>query len=403
MKSYINVSNILEYKNNKSFYLYDKICMLKIQNANLLLMYLGEDYYYEYLEQVISEIYIYLQKDNINHSLYPYILDNSTLIVAGKMEMEEEKFLEITRRLYKKFYYIKLNRPNLPMLMRFAVVIRQGDMMKCAIEALYAERNLQRNYIVYEEDISKDADIRQELNVINTIYWAIENDGVIPYYQGIYNNKKRCIDKYEALMRIRDRDGNIYAPVYFMEVAKKYNVYTKLSKIMIKKVFQEVENRNMNVSVNLSIYDISSSEFKKVLFKLLESRQSDALIIFEIIEDEVFKDIFLLKQFIKEVKKYDIKIAIDDFGAGYSNLAKTTEICPDYIKVDGSITKNIHKCKKNRHILKSIIELAKNMNAYTIVEYVDNPEIQGYLEEYKVDFSQGYYFSRPLPIEQLEL
>lgn len=403
MKSYINVSNILEYKNNKSFYLYDKICMLKIQNANLLLMYLGEDYYYEYLEQVISEIYIYLQKDNINHSLYPYILDNSTLIVAGKMEMEEEKFLEITRRLYKKFYYIKLNRPNLPMLMRFAVVIRQGDMMKCAIEALYAERNLQRNYIVYEEDISKDADIRQELNVINTIYWAIENDGVIPYYQGIYNNKKRCIDKYEALMRIRDRDGNIYAPVYFMEVAKKYNVYTKLSKIMIKKVFQEVENRNMNVSVNLSIYDISSSEFKKVLFKLLESRQSDALIIFEIIEDEVFKDIFLLKQFIKEVKKYDIKIAIDDFGAGYSNLAKTTEICPDYIKVDGSITKNIHKCKKNRHILKSIIELAKNMNAYTVVEYVDNPEIQGYLEEYKVDFSQGYYFSRPLPIEQLEL
>ncbi|MDA3733203.1 EAL domain-containing protein [Niameybacter massiliensis] len=403
MKSYINVSNILEYKNNKSFYLYDKICMLKIQNANLLLMYLGEDYYYEYLEQVISEIYIYLQKDNINHSLYPYILDNSTLIVAGKMEMEEEKFLEITRRLYKKFYYIKLNRPNLPMLMRFAVVIRQGDMMKCAIEALYAERNLQRNYIVYEEDISKDADIRQELNVINTIYWAIENDGVIPYYQGIYNNKKRCIDKYEALMRIRDRDGNIYAPVYFMEVAKKYNVYTKLSKIMIKKIFQEVENRNMNVSVNLSIYDISSSEFKKVLFKLLESRQSDALIIFEIIEDEVFKDIFLLKQFIKEVKKYDIKIAIDDFGAGYSNLAKTTEICPDYIKVDGSITKNIHKCKKNRHILKSIIELAKNMNAYTVVEYVDNPEIQGYLEEYKVDFSQGYYFSRPLPIEQLEL
>lgn len=403
MKSYINVSNILEYKNNKSFYLYDKICMLKIQNANLLLMYLGEDYYYEYLEQVISEIYIYLQKDNINHSLYPYILDNSTLIVAGKMEMEEEKFLEITRRLYKKFYYIKLNRPNLPMLMRFAVVIRQGDMMKCAIEALYAERNLQRNYIVYEEDISKDADIRQELNVINTIYWAIENDGVIPYYQGIYNNKKRCIDKYEALMRIRDRDGNIYAPVYFMEVAKKYNVYTKLSKIMIKKVFQEVENRNMNVSVNLSIYDISSGEFKKVLFKLLESRQSDALIIFEIIEDEVFKDIFLLKQFIKEVKKYDIKIAIDDFGAGYSNLAKTTEICPDYIKVDGSITKNIHKCKKNRHILKSIIELAKNMNAYTVVEYVDNPEIQGYLEEYKVDFSQGYYFSRPLPIEQLEL
>lgn len=403
MKSYINVSNILEYKNNKSFYLYDKICMLKIQNANLLLMYLGEDYYYEYLEQVISEIYIYLQKDNINHSLYPYILDNSTLIVAGKMEMEEEKFLEITRRLYKKFYYIKLNRPNLPMLMRFAVVIRQGDMMKCAIEALYAERNLQRNYILYEEDISKNADIREELNVINTIYWAIENDGVIPYYQGIYNNKKRCIDKYEALMRIRDRDGNIYVPIYFMEVAKKYNVYTKLSKIMIQKVFQDVESRNINVSVNLSIYDIGSNAFKKVLFELLENRQSDSLIIFEIIEDEVFKDIFLLKQFIKEVKRYGIKIAIDDFGAGYSNLAKTTEICPDYIKVDGSITKNIHKCKKNRHILKSIIELAKNMNAYTVVEYVDNPEIQGYLEEYKVDFSQGYYFSKPLPIEQLEL
>lgn len=403
MKSYINVSNLLEYKNSKSFYLYDKICMVKIQNANLLLMYLGEDYYYEYLEQVLSEIYTHLKQDNINHSLYPYILDNSTLIVAGKVEMKEEKFLEITKRLYKKFYYIKLNKSNLPMLTRFAVVIKQGDMMKCATEALYAERNLQRNYILYEEDINKDADIKEELNVINTIYWAIENDGVIPYYQGIYNNKKKHIDKYEALMRIRDKDGNVYAPVYFMEVAKKYNVYIKLSEIMIKKVFQEVESKNMNVSINLSIYDISSSAFKKDLFKILENRQSNSLIIFEILEDEIFKDIFLLKNFIKQIKKYNVKIAIDDFGAGYSNLAKTTQICPDYIKVDGSITKDIHKSIKSRNILKSIIELAENMNARTIVECVDDLEIQSYLEKYKVDFSQGYYFSRPAPIEKLEI
>lgn len=403
MKSYINVSNLLEYKNSKSFYLYDKICMIKIQNANLLLMYLGEDNYYEYLEQVLSEIYIYLKNENFNHALYPYILDNSTLIVAGKMEMKEEKFLAITKRLYNKFYYVKLNKFNLPMLTRFAIVTKQGDMMKCAIEALYAERNIQQNYILYEESINQDADIREELNVINTIYWAIENDGVIPYYQGIYNNKKKHIDKYETLMRIRDKDGNIYAPVYFMEIAKKYNVYIKLSEIMIKKVFQEVENRNMNVSVNLSIYDISSNEFKRVLFKLLDNRKSKSLLIFEILEDEIFKDICLLKQFIKEIKKYGVKIAIDDFGAGYSNLAKTTQICPDYIKVDGSITKDIHKSIKNRNILKSIIQLAKNMNACTIVEYVDDLEIQQYLEKYGVDFSQGYYFSRPVPIEQLEL
>jgi EAL domain-containing protein (putative c-di-GMP-specific phosphodiesterase class I) len=95
-----------------------------------------------------------------------------------------------------------------------------------------------------------------------------------------------------------------------------------------------------------------------------------------------------------------IKIAIDDFGVGYSNFERLLEFEPDIIKIDGSLVRNITKDRYSRDVVESIVKFAKKQNILTIAEFVENEEIFNLLSELEVDYSQGYYFGKP---EELKL
>ena len=120
-------------------------------------------------------------------------------------------------------------------------------------------------------------------------------------------------------------------------------------------------------------------------------------IVFEILEDESIKNYNLLIKFVDEVKKLGCKVAIDDFGSGYSNFEHLLKMNVDYLKIDSSLIKNVAKDENSYKITKTIIEFAKNLNLKTIAEYVENVEIFSIIKELGADYSQGYYFSAPLP------
>ena len=94
-------------------------------------------------------------------------------------------------------------------------------------------------------------------------------------------------------------------------------------------------------------------------------------------------------------KKLGVKIAIDDFGSGYSNFIRIIRLKPDYLKIDGSLIKNIDKDNNSYEIVKSIIAFSKTLNIRTIAEYVHSEEIFNLLLELDVDEFQGYYFGKP--------
>lgn len=395
------IGNMIQYHADKSVYHFNKLCMIKIENADLLLAYLGEKSYLNLLKKALLEIHQYMKEEQFNGILSAYFIDNSTFIIVGKPHIEEELFLKIVKKLYKNYQYLKPDQTNVPILVRFVVVINQPNMLEYALEELCDERNTQKNFILSEPCSSKTFETEQELKMISIIYWAIENNAVVPYYQGIYDNKKKCIEKYEALMRIKNYDGTIYPPNSFINIAKKYHIYTKLSETMIRRVLLEIDDKNMEVSVNLSAYDINSSGFRKSIYELLAQRKSKKLLVFEILEDEIFKDTIILKQFVSEVEKYGVKIAIDDFGSGYSNLLEIAQISPHYIKIDGGIIRALNESSKNRIILDAIVYLSQKLGARVVAEHVESMEIQKSIEQLNIDFSQGYYFAKPLPMESL--
>ena len=104
--------------------------------------------------------------------------------------------------------------------------------------------------------------------MINVINYALAHDGVIPYYQGIYDNKEQTIHHYEALMRLRDEEGKIYTPFDFLEVARSYGLlYDALSMEMIRKVFEAFkDSEDKSVSINLGMRDIKNEELTGYIY-----------------------------------------------------------------------------------------------------------------------------------------
>ncbi|WP_133121137.1 EAL domain-containing protein, partial [Malaciobacter halophilus] len=133
------------------------------------------------------------------------------------------------------------------------------------------------------------------------------------------------------------------------------------------------------------------------LFEMIEKYNINERLTIELLESEELNHFEIIDKFIKRLKKYQVQIAIDDFGSGYSNFAYIIKLDIDYLKIDSSLIENIHKDKQALKIVKSIISFAKQLDIKVVAEKVHNQEIYNILTDLKVDYLQGYYISKPKP------
>lgn len=257
-----------------------------------------------------------------------------------------------------------------------------------------AKQNHKNVYIVKKDDI-----IKEKEKIEYTMYWAkrireaIEKDLIYPFFQPIADAEKNCV-KYEVLMRMKE--GDKYIPPFFLDIALKTNLYAEISKMIFTKAMQN----KLPISFNLSYTDIEDEKMRIFIFDKVKEYEGE--ITFEILENETIKDYKLLKEFVLKLKKLGAEIAIDDFGSGYSNFKRILEIQPDYIKIDGSLIKNINHDSKSLNIVKSMILFAKNENIKTVAEYVEDEEIFDICNQIGIDLFQGYYISKPIPLYQIK-
>ncbi|PNV84028.1 MAG: hypothetical protein C0627_02370 [Sulfurimonas sp.] len=214
-------------------------------------------------------------------------------------------------------------------------------------------------------------------------------------YQPIYNTKTQKIEKYESLARIITGSGEVITPFVFLDIAIKSKLYPEITKAMITKSFEFFKDKDFEFSINLSIVDIQSKEILKFIFNKLDEFAETQRVVFEILETDKIENYEEIKAFIKEVKKHGCKVAIDDFGSGYSNFSHILELNVDYIKIDSSLVKFITTDTSSRTVVKTIINFAKDLNLKTIAEFVEDKESLDLLKKMDVDFIQGYYIGKP--------
>ena len=270
----------------------------------------------------------------------------------------------------------------------------ETDTFKKAMVALEFAKQSGKDYFCYFKNIDDTPQYAEQIMRSNMIRNAIINDRIVPFYQPIFNKEKQIV-KHETLIRIQN-SNEIISPSVFLEVSKRIKRYTDIEKMLIEKSFKLIADRSDAViSVNLSGRDMTDGDVSVFIIEKLNKYKVAGRVIFEILEDENVENIERIGTFIERVRRMGVKIAIDDFGSGYSNFSYILKLKPDYIKIDGSIIKNIDTSEDSRAIAGAIIAFAKKLDITVIAEFVRSKDVFDTCVELGVDEFQGFYLGEP--------
>lgn len=274
------------------------------------------------------------------------------------------------------------------------------DMLSLAdIARRWAKKQSQR-YAMFKPEMANAEEFCHNLLVLRQLKQAIDSDNIVPYVQRIEPLTAAGSVKYECLMRLITDEGAVLAPGYFMQVAKKSQLYARLTAAMLQKSMQLFEHSSAEFSVNLSMDDIEDANTVNYLLQLLQHYPHVAKrLTFELLETAEVSNYQAVSAFIRQVKLHGCKIAVDDFGSGYSNFVHVLSLDIDYLKIDGSLIRQIHTDSTSQHLLAAITGLASKMHIKTIAEFVESADILRTVRQFGIDYAQGYHIAKPQPFD----
>jgi len=289
---------------------------------------------------------------------------------------------------------------SLSVIISFAIGKNALDDAKYGIKELEQTRNTFISATDISKKIHKEAD--ENMKTLQMIKDAFANDRIVSYFQPIVDNETKKVIKYESLVRLIDKDGKVISPFFFLERAKKGKYYNQITHKVLENSFEALKKIKEDISINISSLDIEKKPTRDKLLELLRGCGTNASrVTLELLEDEEVHDINELKAFIKEVKSMGVKIAIDDFGSGYSNFSRLLDYEPDILKIDGSLVKDIVEDRYSLDLVDTIVVFAYKQNLEVIAEYVENEEVFRILDDLGVQYTQGYYFGKPMPLSEI--
>lgn len=351
-------------------------------------------------DEILKSFGVYLSENLNEEKCRLYKLPSDEFAILSKLSLEKEIFKYIVIRLIHKLDSYRFFIDGHDIYLSVTAGMSCGDGSEMLINANIALKNAKQNKLsfdLYDIHNHEKEHYASNQEMIKTLKYAVTHDLVIAYFQPIYNNVTRQIDKYETLMRIVNEKGEVISPFFFLDVAHKAKIYPELTKAILRKAFEMFREKDIFFTVNLSIEDIRNSNTHAYILDTLDNFDKPQNVIFEIIESEGIDNYKIVKEFITEVKKYGVHIAIDDFGSGYSNFMHLLELEASFIKIDGSIIKNILQDRSSQILTKTIVSMAKDLDMKVIAEFVSSAEILDTVIAMGIDHSQGYYLGEPKP------
>lgn len=373
---------------------YNKLAILDINSFNGV-----NDFYGNKLgDSILIGVSKLIQAHSDKNKFNAYRLGGDIFGVSSNSDIIED-FIEKVKALQEiinnhNFFF---NDCEISLLVSVGLAQEKDNLLEKAEMALNYGKKNKEAFEIYRSELKLYDKIEENIVWTKKIKYAILQNRIIPYFQPIVNNFLGVTEKFEALIRMIDENGQVISPIYFLDVAKKSGIYKELTRIMIEKTFEVLNKTDYEISINLLTQDITNKITRNLIIEKLEMAKDPKKVVFEIVESEDIENCNEVAKFIKEIKKYGAKIAIDDFGTGYSNFSYLMNLNVDYIKIDGSIIKNIHKDKSAEIITKTLVSFAKELGIETIAEFVEDKEVYDKVRNLNIDFSQGYYFSEPKP------
>ncbi len=265
-----------------------------------------------------------------------------------------------------------------------------------ADRALRKAKSELKEWYIYNETLSTEDNYLNKQKMLAKIKTALENNNIKTYFQPIAEPGNPDIKKYESLVRLHSEDGDVITPFFFIGIARKAKLYPQLTRIMFDHVVDIlVERADLAISINISFDDIANKNTRDYIHMKVAGLKPKGKLILEILESDEIDNFNTIKDFMEKLRRYDVEFAIDDFGSGFSNYSRLSGLPISYLKIDGSLIKNMLNNDNDRKIVQSIIDCAHDLGYLTIAEFVENEALAKALTEMKVDYLQGYYLGKP--------
>ena len=397
------ILDIFSKNNNiKTLFLVD---ILYMKDLNAIYDFKNSDFIIRQLDSILKTNIKELIKEELKRNIYINI-KNTHADVFEIYLLDDLSIEEIV--IVKNIIYESIVSNNFKLLDNYGT-INIDITIGCAKSEdqhikIYAEKALYNaklnfiHYMYYDSFLYKNESVNE--NLLDVLNYSIENNLVEPYFQAIMDNKTNKIVKYEALMRIFDKEGRMLMPNNFIYKAKKCRLYNKLMEILIDKIIVYILKYKIHISINLDYTDILNPQIKKALVSKIKSNNIGEYLTLEILESEKVSSFDTVNEFINDVKQFGVKIAIDDFGTGFSNYENILNLNIDYIKIDGSLIRKINE-DIYLNLIKSIVLFSKQQNIKVVAEFVSDLKILRYVKNIEIDYSQGYYIGKPTHIQEL--
>jgi diguanylate cyclase (GGDEF)-like protein len=372
-----------------------KLAIINLVNFEMINEYYG----YSMGDRALQEVSKWLVDQLRKTHVFVYRGSEDDFILLGTDKISNGKFVGLCQKIVEavKSKKFDMESDSFSIKMRIGASLSKKYYMN-AKRALKEARIHRQDIVVYD----KNDDIKRKL--INNIKWTKKlkdknlHKKIVVYGQPIVDVKTKEVEKYECLVRYKDKD-EIVAPNNFLDIAIDNNLYGDVTKIVVDKTVEYFSKNEGNFSINLSIEEIV--DVNNIMYIEHKIREHDLgnRLTFEILESDRVEKFDDLLKFIKRVKNNGVKIAIDDFGTGYSNFDYLMKMSVDVVKIDGSIIENLETSSVSRKLVSLIVELSKEMGIKTIAEYVSNENIFNIIKELGIDYAQGYYFGKPFELK----
>ncbi|MEA2110477.1 MAG: bifunctional diguanylate cyclase/phosphodiesterase [Campylobacterota bacterium] len=390
-----NLPNLYKLRNDMHDSDQGSFIIIHIDNFKLI----NDFYGFVVGDYILEQSAQYLSSALDGNSVYKISPTEFAIILNDKLDFYELKTYmnTLSLKLQNLFFTYQETKIFIDFTLASSAGTSWDNVFSKVSMALHYAKDNHLSFWIYEDRMHFESEYEKNLELSIVIRNAIESSGIIPYFQPIVCNKTGVIKKYECLSRLINSKNEVLSPDLFIPITKKIKVYHLVTQEIINKSFETFKDSDLSFSINLSIEDVMSQKIYAFIVEKLATSKIGSRVVFELLESESINDYKKVARFINEVKRYGAKIAIDDFGSGFSNFSYLTKLDIDYIKIDGTLIENIDSDKNSELVVKTIVEFAHKLNIKTIAEYVHSSTILSKVKSLGIDYSQGYYIDKPHP------
>ena len=357
----------------------------------------------DYLGQLAKDL-------NLNPRDLVYGFDHGIFLIYT-FKQNEQSLNMICETLSRKIYeYANANCRHVSVQPFFGIAVVNDEetiiqhIENAQIAREFSERNFE-SITFYQSSFRKTVNTSD----IDELQEALENDEFVVYYQPKYDLLNKRFISSEALIRWKSEKYGLLAPAKFLGKAEAVGLTHEIDTFVLRKVCESLNDlrrrgkRLLPVSVNFSLYEFYSANFLDTIIQIMEEYDIPThLIEIEITEATSQANQFLSISIIKKLKDRGIRVLMDDFGIGFSNVGNLKKIPFDAVKIDKSFIDDIATDSKAREIVKFLIGLCKVNGMEVIAEGVDSKDQVEILRRNKCDTIQGFYYSQPLSKQDYE-